>query len=167
MKAASRRYYYPVRNPHNPMNVMLVEISEDVYRAIYPEIWRTRKREQVHGRCVCPQGMLWKCDADCLVCSYHAEGDKRSLDQEVEMHGDHFAAPDSETSDLVADQLLLQQLLQRLEELCPGAMAVGEMKLEGKSERSALEDLHMSRMTYRNRLKKAEKILRDEFGEMF
>ena len=40
MESASRRYYYPLRNPDNPKDITLVEITEEQYRALYPEIWR-------------------------------------------------------------------------------------------------------------------------------
>ena len=82
MESASRRYYYPLRNPDNPKDVTLVEITEEQYRALYPEIWRTQKQERKLGRCLCPASKLWKCDGDCLVCPYHAAGSIWSLDQE-------------------------------------------------------------------------------------
>ena len=52
--SVGRYYYYPLRNPSDPDDVTLVEISEAEYRALYPEIWRTRKQEQALGRCLCP-----------------------------------------------------------------------------------------------------------------
>lgn len=61
----SKKRFYPIRNAENPEKVSLVSISEETYRAIYPEIERTRKRMQRHGRCTCPKSMLWKCDIDC------------------------------------------------------------------------------------------------------
>ena len=167
MDSLSRRYYYPMRNPDDPTDVTLVEITEEQYRTLYPEIWRTQKQQRAMGCCRCPRKMLWKCDADCLVCPYHTAGKIWSLEQDTEILGDHRADELADPSDIVGDQLLLQQLIQRLEELCPGAIAVGETKLSGASERGALEALDMSRMTYRNRLKKAEKILREEFGDIF
>lgn len=166
MKETSRRYYYPLRNPDRPNEVSLVEISESEYHALYPEIWRTQKRERALGRCLCPRSHIWVCDADCLVCPWHTAGEIWSLDRDQEILGDRDSgAPDP--ADIVADRMILQRLLQRLEELCPGAYRVGELRLDGLSERSALEDSGVSRTTYRSRLKKAEEILRDEFGDIF
>ena len=166
MKESPRRYYFPLRNPDDPDEVSLVEISESEYHALYPEIWRTQKRERTLGRCRCPRTSLWACDADCLVCPWHTAGRIWSLDRDREILGDRDSgAPDP--ADIVADEMILQRLLQRLEELCPGACHVGELQVEGRSERSALEGLDISRTTYRSRLKRAEEILRDEFGDIF
>ena len=167
MESAYRRYYYPLRNPDNSKDVTLVEITEEQYRALYPEIWRTQKQERKLRRCLCPASKLWKCDGDCLVCPYHAAGSIWSLDQELETLGDHRASDDSDPADVVADQLLLEKLLRRLQELCPEALEVGEQKLAGLSERSSLEALGLTRTSFRRHLKAAKEMLREEFGEIF
>lgn len=61
-----------------------VEVTEDVYRAYYRDIWTTRKRAQNHHQCRCPKSRLNFCDADCLVCKYHTAGDTLSLDYTIE-----------------------------------------------------------------------------------
>ena len=47
--------------------------------------WRTnkRKREQYHGRCMCPRNKWWLCDGLCDDCEFHAPGDMLSLDKPV------------------------------------------------------------------------------------
>ena len=167
MESASRRYYYPLRNPDNPKDVTLVEITEEQYRALYPEIWRTQKQERKLGRCLCPASKLWKCDGDCLVCPYHTAGSIWSLDQELETLGDHRTSDEGDPADVVADQLLLEKLFQRLQELCPEALEIGEQKLAGLSERSSLEALGLKRTSFRRHLKAAKETLRKEFGDIF
>ena len=167
MEYASRHYYYPLRNPDNPKDVTLVEITEEQNRALYPEIWRTQKQERRLGRCLCPACKLWKCDGDCLVCPYHTAGNIWSLDQEMETLGDHRASDEGDPADVVADQLLLEKLLQRLQELCPEALEIGEQKLAGLSERSSLEALGLKRTSFRRHLKAAKETLRKEFGDIF
>ena len=167
MDNASRRYYYPLRNPDNPKDVTLVEITEAQYRALYPEIWRIQKQERKQGRCVCPVSKLWKCDGDCLICPHHTAGNTWSLDQELEIMGDHRASDDDDPADVVADQLLLEKLLRRLQELCPEALEVGEHKLAGLSERSSLEALGLTRTSFRRHLKAAKETLQEEFGDIF
>ena len=54
----AKKYFYPLRDPENPNKVTLVPITEDQYRSLYPEIWATQKREQYHGRCMCPKHYL-------------------------------------------------------------------------------------------------------------
>lgn len=76
----SKKRYYPLRDAENPYKVSLVEITEAQYRALYPEIWATQKREQYHHRCMCPKKYIWKCDGNCDLCEYHAAGDMLSLD---------------------------------------------------------------------------------------
>lgn len=66
----SKKRYYPLRDVKNPDKVSLVEITESQYRALYPEIWATQKREQHHHRCMCTRKYLWKCDANCDLCEF-------------------------------------------------------------------------------------------------
>ena len=167
MESASRRYYYPLRNHDNPKDITLVEITEEQYRSLYPEIWRIQKQERKLGRCLCPANRLWKCDGDCLVCPHHTSGAVWSLDQDLEIMGDHRASDDGDPADIVADQLILQKLLQRLGELCPEALEVGEQKLAGLSERGSLEALGLTRTSFRRHLKAAKEALREEFGDIF
>ena len=167
MESASRRYYYPLRNPENSRDVTLVEITEEQYRALYPEIWRTQKQERKLGRCLCPASKLWKCDGDCLICPYHTAGCIWSLDQELESLGGHRTSDEADPADIVADQLLLRKLLHRLGELCPEALEVGEQKLSGLSERSSLEALSLTRTSFRRHLNAAKETLRKEFGDIF
>ena len=167
MKSASRHYYYPLRNPDNSNDITLVEITEEQYRALYPEIWRIQKRERKLGRCLCPVCKLWKCDGDCLICPFHTAGIIWSLDQELEIMGDHRASNDSDPADVVVEHLLLQKLIQRLGELCPEALKVGDQKLTGLSERGSLEVLGLTRTSFRRHLRAAKEALRVEFGDVF
>ena len=80
----SKKRYYPLRDSENPYKVSLVEITEAQYRALYPEIWATQKREQYHHRCMCPKKYIWKCDGNCDLCEYHTAGDMLSLDVPTE-----------------------------------------------------------------------------------
>lgn len=84
---ATKKRYYPLRSPANPTKVVLVEITEEQYQAVFPEIWAARKREQRHGRCRCPAEYSWTCNGDCLDCPFHVQGDTTSLEELTE-HGD-------------------------------------------------------------------------------
>ena len=167
MESATRRYYYPLRNYDNPMYVTLVEITEAQYRVLYPEIWRTQKHERKLGRCLCPRKMLWKCDGDCLVCCYHTNGNIWSLDYELEKVGDHRDNGESDPADIVVDRLLLERLVLRMKELCPEALEVGELKMDGLSERKSLEVLGLPRTSFRWHLRTVKQTLLEEFGDIF
>lgn len=163
----SKQFYLPMRDANDPQKVTLIPVSEEVYTNITPETNRIRSRRQYHGQCCCPKQYLWKCDGDCDVCEYRAAGDNLSLDYETEMHGDTFADT-SDTEEIVTDQILMRQLLERLKELMPEAITVGQMSLdEDMSERKCLEQLNLKRSTYRSQLEKARKQLESEFGKFF
>lgn len=42
-----------------------IPISEQEYKDFYKEVGRIRKKEQYHGRCLCPKKYIWSCDGDC------------------------------------------------------------------------------------------------------
>ena len=70
----SKNYFYPMRDANDPYHVEKIPISEETYRAIYPDIWKTLQRMQRSGQCICPKSQLWKCDADCTICPYKSNG---------------------------------------------------------------------------------------------
>lgn len=160
----SKHRYVPMRDANDPHKVSLIPVSEEVYADITRETTRIRNRRQYHGQCYCPKAYLWKCDGDCEVCEYRTAGDNLSLEYETEMCGDTFADT-SDTEELVTDQILMRQLLERLVQLMPEAITVGQMSLdEDLSERKCLEQLGLKRSTYRSQLEKVRKQLESEFG---
>lgn len=152
-----------MRNPDNHRQVTLIEVETT---EIQKEIDRIRKKAQYHGECACPKRFIWKCDGDCDRCEYCVSQQPLSLNLELENHGDHFADT-ADTEAIVADKLIFAELLARLAVLMPEAIEVGKLKLDGESERSSIEQLGMTRSTYRSRLEKVKKQLLEEFGEIF
>lgn len=134
----SKQFYLPMRDANHPHKVTLIPVSEEVYTNITPETNRIRSRRQYHGQCCCPKQYLWKCDGDCDVCEYRAAGDNLSLDYETEMHGDTFADT-SDTEEIVTDQILMRQLLERLKELM--VLCAGAVRHIHDHKPDALEDL--------------------------
>ena len=136
--------------------------------------WRTnfRKKEQYHGRCMCPRKKWWLCDGVCEDCEFHAPGDMLSLDATSKNEDgeetcilDCYASPESVLNGIVLDQLLMQQLLKRLEELMPEAIEIGKLRREGLSDETIANIIGINRNTFRSRLKKTEERLREEYGE--
>lgn len=167
MENKEKQRYLPMRDANDPHKVTLIPVTEDVYAEVSRETNRIRSRRQYHGQCCCPKQYIWKCDANCDLCEYRAAVDNLSLDYETEMHGDTFADT-SNTEEIVTDQMLMHQLLARLEELMPEALAVGQKIVdEDLSERKVLEQLDLKRSTYRSQLEKARKQLESEFGKIF
>lgn len=60
-----------------------VDVNKEFYTNYYRDINAYRKRQQEHGRCVCPASKRYLCDMDCLTCPYAKAGDQFSLDNTI------------------------------------------------------------------------------------
>ena len=60
-----------------------VDVNKEFYTNYYREINTYRKRQQEHGRCICPASKRYLCDMDCFTCPYAKAGDQLSLDNTV------------------------------------------------------------------------------------
>ncbi len=162
----SKKRYYPLRDASNPYKVSLVEITEAQYRALYPEIWVTQKREQHHHRCMCTKKYLWKCDANCDLCEYHAAGDMLSLDVPTEDGNANLydTIPDTAPTmeDVLSDAMLLEQLIARFRELDPDADTIIQCWLDDYkiSDRAIAEKLGRPQRTFADQMKKIRTELR-------
>ena len=78
-------------------------------------------------------------------------------------HEDHGADVES----IVTDKIVLQQLFKRLDELFPEARRIGELRMEGMSDRDIADLVGIPRSTFRSRLEKVEALLREEYGDIF
>ena len=154
----SKKRYFPLRDAINPYKVTLVEITETQYRALYPEIWATQKREQHHHRCMCTRKYLWKCDGNCDLCEYHAAGDMLSLDVPTEDGNANMydIIPDSAPTmeDVLSDAMLLEQLIARFRELDPDADRIIELLMDELSDRKIAEKLGRKQRTFADQMKK-------------
>lgn len=160
----SKKRYYPLRDAINPYKVTLVEITEAQYRALYPEIWATQKREQHHHRCMCTRKYLWKCDGNCDLCEYHAAGDMLSLDVPTEDGNANMydTIPDTAPTmeDVLSDAMLLEQLIARFRELDPDADRIIELLGDELSDRKIAEHLGRKQRTFTDQMKKIRTELR-------
>lgn len=160
----SKKRYYPLRDAENPYKVSLVEITEAQYRALYPEIWATQKREQYHHRCMCPKRYIWKCDGNCDLCEYHAAGDMLSLDMPLEDGNANMydSIPDTapRMEDVISDAIILDQLIAKFRELDPDADRIIEMLSDEKSDRAIAEQLGRKQRTFADQMKRYRTELR-------
>jgi len=60
-----------------------VPVSKTDYDNYYRDINAYRRRQQEHGRCICPASKRYLCDMDCCTCRFHKGGDELSLDYTV------------------------------------------------------------------------------------
>ena len=160
----SKKRYYPLRDAENPYKVSLVEITETQYRALYPEIWATQKREQYHHRCMCPKRYIWKCDGNCDLCEYHAAGDLLSLDMPLEDGNSNMydSIPDTAPTmeDVISDAIILELLIAKFRELDPDADRIIEMLSDEKSDRAIAEQLGRKQRTFADQMKRYRTELR-------
>ena len=138
--------------------------------------WRTRvrKREQYHHRCMCPRSKWWLCDGMCDDCEFHVAGDIVSLDSTCKNKDDDevslldvIISPESDLMEGLCDQILMQQLLQRLNVLMPEALEIGKLRLQGLKDEAIADAISIKRTTFRSRLEKARGILQEEYGDVF
>ncbi len=139
-----------------------IPVSEEEYQAFYRDVTRIRKREQYHGRCVCPKKYIWSCDGDCDICEYH-RSDMLSLDAENTEDGANFydmVASDS-VENVVEDKMLLDKLIERFRELDPDADRILDMWRDNDriSDRKIAEKLGRPQRTFADQLKRYRKDL--------
>ncbi len=138
--------------------------------------WRTRirKREQYHGRCMCPRSKWWLCDCMCQDCEYRASGDTISLDAPVANEdgdevtlADTLMDPASLFVSAMCEKEELRQLLARLDELMPEAREIGRLRQKGWTDEAIGDALKIKRTTFLSRLKRAQEKLASEFPDCF
>ena len=150
------------------------EVSPEQYDEF--DRWRTnlRKREQYHGRCMCPRNKWWLCDGMCDDCEYHAAGDLLSLDMPTSNDdGDEVTLldlledPSSSIVDVICDKAELDQLFDRLNDLMPEAVQIGMLRQQGLSDEAIAKVIGIKRTTFLSRLKKAKKQLATDYPDLF
>lgn len=150
-----------------------IPCNKEEFDNYYHDIDLFRQKKQYHGLCVCPQRKRLDCDMDCATCPFRRTG-TLSLDDTIkDKDGEETAwvdtIPDDAPlfSDILADQEHLRQLFNRLNEIMPDALRVGQMRLEGKTDTEISAQLDVRQNTLFYRLKKAKEIIKKEFPEFF
>ena len=145
-----------------------VSVSKVGYDNYYRDINTYRRRQQEHGRCVCPASKRYLCDMDCCSCRFHKGGDEFSLDYTVTDESGNEKSwledlPDDRLSaqSVMEDRELLGALYKQLEALDPDGRLICELIMQGCSERAAAEKLGLPRNTYVYRRGKLLALLRE------
>ena len=150
------------------------EVTPEHYAEFDP--WRTnkRKREQYHGRCMCPRNKWWLCDGMCDDCEFHAPGDVLSLDKPVSNDDgdevtllDTLVDPAPSIESVLCDKAELDQLFARLNELMPEAQEIGKLRQKGLTDEAIAKVIGIKRTTFRSRLEKVKKQLASEYPDRF
>ena len=150
------------------------EVSPEQYSEF--DRWRTnlRKREQYHGRCMCPRNKWWLCDGMCDDCEYHAPGDILSLDMPTSNDDgdevtllDMLEDPAASLEEVICDKAELDQLYERLDQLMPEAVEIGRLRQKGLTDEAIAKIVGIKRTTFRSRLAKAKAQLAAEYPDRF
>lgn len=165
-KSESKKVYLPACDKW-------VEVKDEVYYEYYRPIWAHRKKMQSHGRCACPKGKLWVCDADCGKCSFSVGGDMRSLDFEYEdSEGNAYTLAETLVDESPNAQVILEArelrdaLFRKLGDLDPEGKRICELLLEDKSEHEiAVEMGFKSQSSVSHRKKRAFEKLRESLSD--
>ena len=164
-----KQHYIYIRSTRERISVTKQEF-DDYYR----DINAYRKKEQRHGRCVCPKSKWLDCDMDCVTCPFSSAGDNLSLDYTTaDENGNEQAwvdkLPDESAliEDIVANKDEFAQILAKLCELMPEALQIGELRLNGHTDVSIATIIGIPNTTFRSRLERAKKVLSEEFPEIF
>lgn len=151
-----------------------IPCTEQEFHDYYRDIDTFRKKQQRHGRCVCPEAKRLDCDMDCATCPFHRGGDKVSLDYTTTVDDgeeitwvNSLEDPSPLIEDIVVEGQAISQLFARLSELMPEALEIGCLRLQGLTERQIEEQIGVGRKTYAYRLKKVKELLENEFPEIF
>ena len=69
--------------------------------------------------------------------------------------------------EIICDQIELEQLFKRLEQIMPEAITIGKLRQEGMSDEAIAKVIGIKRTTFRSRLDKAKEMLVSEFPDRF
>lgn len=164
----SKRRYYPVHNfigRKAGEDSLLVEVSEEVFRVLYKDIWNAQNKARKKGLCAATWHMRTKyCDGDCIGCKYYKGNADIKGDEEV-MEGitrfDMISSDNESPEDVFMKKELLMSLLRELEELSEDDQVVLRAFMNSKTDTAAAEMLGIPRQTFQSRkqasLKRLEK----------
>jgi len=146
-----------------------VPVSKTDYDNYYRDINAYRRRQQEHGRCVCPASKRYLSDMDCCTCRFRKAGDELSLDYTFSDEDGNEkswldALPDDSpsTQSILEDRELLDALICKLEKLNPDGRRICELLLHEYSEREIAAIMGISQQSTVNyKKKKAFEMLRE------
>lgn len=151
-----------------------IPCTEQEFKDYYRDIDAFRKKQQRHGRCVCPTSKHLDCDMDCYTCPFRRQGDLVSLDVNISKEdGDEITWVDAleDTAplieDLVTQKADLDQLFQRIEELMPQALQIGALRQQGMTDTAIAEEIGVGRKTFAHRLMRLREVLEKEYPDFF
>jgi RNA polymerase sigma factor (sigma-70 family) len=151
----------PTKEYYLPIDGQEIPVSEEVYRAYKRPLWAEHKRKEREKRCRDENGH--RCTKDCSKCDKQRTGSVLSLDK---FNEEGFEVADSvDIAELVAEKLLLEELVAALNELDPQNRRIAELYGEGLSEREIAAQVGLSQKGVNKRKTKIFNQLRQRLQE--
>jgi DNA-directed RNA polymerase specialized sigma24 family protein len=149
-----------------------INVPEDLYTEYMRYRDRTRKRMQGRGECTLNKERFWYCDGDCIGCQYRTDGRFTPLDKPLtnDESGEEYSLldiigdPKAEFADQIVDKIYYRQIINRLLDIYPEAITIGELRMKGKTDTEIAEIIGVNRTTFRSRLEKAKEQIYEEMG---
>lgn len=172
MQTNDKQYYIFIQNGNQK-----IPVTKEEFDAYYKETSVFRRRQMRQGLCSCPKRKWLYCDTDCENCRYRFENyNTYSMDEPVPGADDddeemtkHDILSDGTPlfADIIADVDQMQAILDRIREIMPEAIQMGELRLQGQADAVIAETLGIPRTTLFSRLKKLRKMLDSEVSDIF
>jgi RNA polymerase sigma factor (sigma-70 family) len=138
-----------------------IAVTEEVYRAYKRPLWAEHKRQEREKRCKDENGN--RCMRDCSRCQKERTGSTLSLDGLGE---DGYEPSDpTDITEIVAYNILLEQLYTALLELDPTDRMIAMLVKEGLSEREIAAEVGLSQKGVNKRKTKMFAWLRERLRD--
>jgi len=165
--AGERDFFMPINDNNQTITQRAIKIdgqkitvTEENYRVYKRPAWAERKRKERAKRCVISNGRggTKRCTDDCSKCDKQRTGSVLSLDKFTD---DGYEIADSvDLAELVADKLLLEQLVTALDELEPDERSlIDALFYKERTERDYAAEIGISHQAVgKRKLKVIEKL---------
>jgi len=134
-----------------------IPVTEEVYRAYKRPLWAEHKRKERSKRCRNENG--FRCTKDCRTCEKTRDGSVLSIDK---FNEEGFEVADTvDLAELVADKLLLEQLVESLDDLDPDERSlINALFYNDRTERDYASEVGISHQAVGKRKQKVIEKLR-------
>ena len=138
-----------------------IPVTEEIYRAYKRPLWAEHKRKERAKRCRDENG--FRCTKDCRTCEKSREGSDLSLNK---FNEEGYEVADSvDLAELVADKLLLEQLVVALNDLDPDEQSIiNALFYNDRTERDYAAEIGISHQAVGKRKQKVIEKLRSIVG---
>ena len=152
------------------VNNELIPVTEEVYKATNQMKERERYRARRDGKC--GQADYRYCSGDCATCRWQQEGYRmlpisKVFGDNLEYETSELTQAEPSFDEIIADQLLLEDLYRQLDEVIPDGSRVFQMRAHDYSEREIAKALGIkAQSTLSYRIKKMDAFIRDHHEEL-